>query len=234
MIRLALYAREAEDRDRLGYYANEMAAGSSTPFCSEYYDNPVCLAWDIEGGGEYDAVIIYRDWNAAKKLRCQCENVNIVMISPSGDRRLYDIQPCYVLYEPVRQWSFEQVVKSAIAPEQRKYAFAFRSEGIRYRVDVRDIMYLRSAGRRVDVVCRRGSHSFYGSIGEQGEKLESMYRGFAVIHKSYIVNLDYALKLECGRMVMADGTALEISDRRRAEITDRYMVWKNISAGIAL
>lgn len=89
------------------------------------------------------------------------------------------------------------------------------------RVYVRDILYLKAKGKDVDIFTeqrRIGSVSRKG-ISHWALQLES--EGFALSHKSYLVNLAHVQKIK-DEVILTGGISVKLSEQRKREFTGRY------------
>ena len=50
--------------------------------------------------------------------------------------------------------------------------------------------------------------------------------GFLRVHRSFLVNMLYILKLQSQEVVLKDGTALKVSERNYSELKTQYQTWK--------
>ena len=86
-------------------------------------------------------------------------------------------------------------------------------------VPYRDILYLQSEGKKINVIMRDGIKSFYGKLSEC--KVQADY--FLNIHKSCMVNCHYIAEYVREEIKMVNGHVLSISKANRAEVRKKIM-----------
>lgn len=97
-----------------------------------------------------------------------------------------------------------------------------------YSVPFDNILYLESRQRIIYMHTlqpeRAGDH-FYGTLEELTEELEP--EGFLRIQKSFLVNMAHIKKLNYNQVILSNGVALPVSQRKYAELKIIYLNWKN-------
>ncbi|MCL2397120.1 MAG: LytTR family DNA-binding domain-containing protein [Defluviitaleaceae bacterium] len=151
--------------------------------------------------------------------------VSIVYISwqQKYSMQLFDTRPLNFLIKPLTYEKIEQAVSAHLKVAGLSAgSFGYKIGHTFYKVRVRDIVYLESAGREVIVHMVDGSRDrFYGGLKKSYDLQLARY-GFLPIHASYVVNYDHVAVFEYERLVLTNGTALPISQARRKEIREAY------------
>ena len=90
---------------------------------------------------------------------------------------------------------------------------------------VGNIVYAESRQHQVCIHLKDGeSHVCYGSLSSLDVPLCPL--GFLRVHRSFLVNMLYILKLQSQKVVLKDGTALKVSERNYSELKTQYQTWK--------
>lgn len=220
MARVAVYSEIAHGINVIREYIAEANMVYGLNIQVDYYDSANILAWDMELSCVYDLVIIYRDWRMAGILRKKFRNVNMMMVSLGLSRGIYDIQPCYQVYEPMNKSDFMRVFMAAVSGIEKSACFVFQSGWVKYRLNIHEIMYFESDRRVINIKSLYGDYSFYGNMKQLAEQTKSLYTGFVRVHSSFIVNMEYVRRYNSRQLVLLDGTKIVISDRWRQEVTE--------------
>ena len=222
MLGVAVYSGDAAAGMVLRRYLERLSEYGELSCRAEYYTSVGDVMCDMTDRGTADVVIIYRDWDAARIIVSSGLCVDVIMIASGVNKKLYDIQPCYVMYEPVTFKTFRKILWSVSGGTRRYPGFAFQFGRARYRLSVHDIMYFESDRRLINIRCSSGRYSFYGNIGELERRLTAAGRYFVKVQSSYIVNLEYVTEWASCRVTMSDGNEINISAARRADVKKMY------------
>ena len=222
MLKVAVYCSNPSVAGMLRRYMAELDKVHGLQCKTDYYDSRERLVWEMDTPGMYDIVIVYREWDVASILRQRTEHINLVMIAPGINKRLYDIQPCYQIYEPVNLGNFYKVICSAAGGHDRYPGMSFQFGKVRYMLNPHEIIYFENDRRKIDVVSETRRYTVYGNMSDLESRLKLMSRDFVRIQESYIVNLEYVREYSGTWVCMADGRQINISAGRRADMKSRY------------
>ena len=218
---------------RLGGWLRENTARDLHPEVRECTD-PTAL-----GDGElseYDIIFLDIDMgrsngiDTARRLRrLQARALlifvtNYVEYSPDG----YEVNAFRFLLKSQMEAKLPSYYKDALQLLQRRDAvFTYSLNGETCRVKLRDVLYLESRGRLLCLHTQapdRGETSFYGKMEEEERRLAES--GFVRVHKSYLVNMAHIRRLNYAEVLLDDGTALPVSQRKYPTIRTIYLNWK--------
>ncbi len=149
---------------------------------------------------------------------------NYVEYSPEG----YEVGAFRFLLKSRLKEKLPAYYEQALRVLQRRedvYTYALNGEVCRVRLC--EVLYLESRGRLLclhTVQKDRGGQSFYGKLEEEEHRLEES--GFVRVHKSYLVNMAHICRLGYAEVLLDDGTALPVSQRKYATIRTIYLNWK--------
>lgn len=215
MAKIAVYSKNPYGMGMIRAYIEEteIKYGGSNEVA--FYDSEDVLLWDADSVGMFDVVIVYRDWQAAAIFRRRLKEADIVMVAQGMSRRLYDVQPCYQIYEPARREDFMRVFMAAVNGNQCSKCFVFRSGWVRYRLNVHEIIYFESDRRVIKIKGLYGDYSFYGSMRELSEQIKEQCTTFVRAHSSFIINTEYVRSYSSRQIVMLDGTCINVNGKWR-------------------
>lgn len=165
----------------------------------------------------------------AKKLRTVREDAVIIFITNHLTYApvCFEVQAFRYLLKSEVDQKFDLYLQQALARLQcfRK-TIKIKSRGEMVELPVSDILYLESQQHRVCIHLSGGSSRVcYGSLGSLEVSLCPL--GFLRIHRSFLVNMQRILKLQCQEVVLEDGTALRVSERSYPELKAQYLTWKH-------
>lgn len=86
------------------------------------------------------------------------------------------------------------------------------------RVNMDEILYFYSEGKKINIVTKEGNHEFYGKLKDVGSKLEKDV--FIVIHKSYLVKFDTVIEFRYEEVKVINGDILPISQINRKSVRE--------------
>ena len=95
-------------------------------------------------------------------------------------------------------------------------------EGI-IELKIQEIIYFEYLQRKIRIVSEKGTFHMKGSIGVLGERLAAM--GFAVPHKSFVVNLGQVKHLKGYEIWMTDGSTIPLSQKKSANFRQQLTGW---------
>lgn len=99
--------------------------------------------------------------------------------------------------------------------------FQYQNKGITYRIRYGDILYFQSIGRRINIIMKNETKSFYGKLVEVQARLPQYI--FLSIHKSYIINFNYVREYTYEWVKMINEDVLNISKKNRAQIRRKIL-----------
>lgn len=155
-------------------------------------------------------------------LRETLENEYSQIVYVSGKEgyamRLFDSRPLNFLIKPLDEKKVANVLDKVIRIQNvGKKLFTWFSSSKEYRIELRKILYFRSEGRKIRIVCSDGEeYFFYGKISAICRELHDSQ--FFSPHKSYVVNYYAVEQWHRNELVMTNGDRIPISRNKEAEI----------------
>lgn len=99
----------------------------------------------------------------------------------------------------------------------------FMSNKTYFSINLNKIMYFMSEKRIINVFCVDKMYKFYGKMNDVEENIRGRHLEFWRIHRSFLVNPKYREEYHYDKVVLQNGTALEISRAKREQIRLLYM-----------
>lgn len=92
------------------------------------------------------------------------------------------------------------------------------------QVKVKDILYIETYGRNLNLHTEEGAYECVGNITSQAEKLKDY--GMFLIHRSYLVNFDAISLFGRKTVTLKNDEKIEVSRKRCKELKKDYFEWK--------
>lgn len=126
--------------------------------------------------------------------------------------QLLDADIFRFIVKPIHQEHFRKVYSKArdrvVNPGQ---TFCIKTGWEKISVSKNDIFYVVSDGRKVCLTTKSGSYSMYARLDEVAKEFEYPGSSFIRIHKSYLINFIHCQELTAKKVIMKNGTTLEVS-----------------------
>jgi len=160
----------------------------------------------------------------ARKIREFDNECKIIFITSSKDHAIdsYEVRAIYYILKPVNEEKLSAAIKVAIEglDKENKQIIITNQKGT-YRIIYKDILYAESKARLVNIYLKSGEViTFYSKLEELFQRLQD--ERFLKSHKSFIVNMDYILKIEENSIFIGNSTKIPISSVNRAMIKETY------------
>lgn len=185
------------------------------------------LLKDISEGNSFDLIFLDIEMDNINGVEVGLEirnklkddNSQIAYISGKTDRamKLFQVRPIDFLVKPLNIDKIEEVVliTSRLVNDASKY-FRYKKSQEYHKIRVKDILYFEGENRKVNIVTKDHTDSFYGSMNDVYKESKSL--DFLHIHKSYIVNKAYIKSYKYDEVIMTNDSSLPISQSRRKSI----------------
>ncbi len=163
--------------------------------------------------------------SVGKYIREILEDENIFLIYISSKQnyalQLFQNHPFDFLIKPIEQEKVYHVLKNICRiAGKSNLSFEFQNQNDRYRIAYNDILYFQSEGRRINIILKKEIKTFYGKLSEIEEKMPEF---FWKIHKSYLINRNYAKEFTYEWVKMSNGDILNISKVNRADVRRKIL-----------
>lgn len=227
MKRIAVCDDEKCMRDQMREYLKDL----EPVFQADYYESGNAL---LDAGIFYDVIFLDIDMrgltgiDTARIWRSKDKKAKIIYVTAYEDFREYafSVHAFGYLVKPVSREKIQALLQEAMDYEQEEAV----GPKVRFQTDegfrefpVRDICYFEYANRKIKLVTTECLFHMRGSIGDIAVKMESF--GFAVPHKSFVVNLHHVKNLKGYDMFMTNGEILPLSQKKSAEFREMLTRW---------
>ncbi len=163
----------------------------------------------------------------AKALRMKDENAVLIFVTALKEYVFdaFDVSAFHYLLKPVSEDKFRKVFESACRQAQRREEeeeeqIFFRTRMRSFTLQKRDILYVESRGRKVDIHTVRECVTVYATMNGLGVQLgENFYR----CHRGYLVNLSRVAEYEPDRILLCNGETVFMAREKYAEFVRVYM-----------
>ena len=137
---------------------------------------------------------------------------------------VYSTDHVWFLMKPVVQADLNRAIDKAIANLRRSAAgpIGVMVDGDIMLIHPRRILYVESRLRKAHIHAIDGVHETYSSLSKIEERLP---QSFVRCHKSFLVNIDYAKKLERDRIILMSGETVPVSQRHRKDAREAFMAY---------
>ncbi|MDE6209782.1 MAG: LytTR family DNA-binding domain-containing protein [Lachnospiraceae bacterium] len=197
----------------------------------EVYSDGSELWKDVFSGKVFD--LLYLDIemvqlngiDVAKRIRENNTSVIIIYISNYDNYfiELFEVEPFRFIKKPVDEKIFLSYFDKAYERIiQDEAYFEYKFNKIPHKILTKDIIYFESSGRLIKVLDTNGEGKFYGKLNILERQLQSGKISFLRIHQSYLVNYCFIKEISFSKVVLMDGTELQISEDRQKAIRARY------------
>ncbi len=133
---------------------------------------------------------------------------------------LFKLRPFDFLIKPLNTEDIAKLINKAIRIIDKGNAtIVCRQSGSYVLVKERDIVYLSSSGRKIQVQTRMDSYELSAKLDDLQNQLKS---NFIRIHKSFLVNGNYIAKIYEGKVALLNGVELPVSKSRKKEV-NKYL-----------
>lgn len=159
------------------------------------------------------------------EIRKTDHDVLIIMIS-AHDKYKMDAYPLHVfnfLDKPFTENDIFDVLSDVERYCNRKKEHIFVSFKLKDRYmnfDVSEILYFESINRKIKLVTKEDTYEFYGTIGEQAERMKE--HGFGVPHASFIVNFIYVRAMKSKEIILNTGHSIPMTKYKAKEFRESY------------
>lgn len=210
----AFFSRMGEE-----YTLDEFVSGDAFLFHLKpgYYD---VVLFDVEMSGTNGI-------DTARRLRGIDKNVVIVFTSAHRES-VFDgflAEPLNFLTKPLLSHELQETLSRALQQVQRsrKKKFIYTVNKTTNVLPVRDILYLESCGRVVEIVTLNDRIPFYGRL--DNTQSDPALEGFLRCHQSFLVNPDYVMEIRGTEILLTNGDTVPIRRGAVKELRQQFMAY---------
>ena len=184
--------------------------------CGERFD---IIYLDIEMGGKNGIEV-------AKFIRKLDRDVLLIYVSSYETYflQMFEVEPFRFIRKPINAKDFEMITNLAYERTIENDAyFEYKYNRTIGKVLIRRIIYFESVGRTVIIHTEDCTYRYYGKLDEVEQRLYQNKIPFLRIHKSFYVNFHFVDKITFSKLILSDGTTLQISQDRQNIIRKKYL-----------
>lgn len=185
----------------------------------------VCLDIRMEGMSGMEAARAFRE-----------AQPDAILIFITGAKEYvleaFDVSAFHYLLKPLDETKFTQVFTQALKETEKRRAG--RQERIFLRaknktVAQRDILYVESRGKKVDIHTLKETYTIYGSMNELEMQLGgSFYR----CHRGYLVNMAFITEYGPDSITLTGGARVYLTRKKHGDFVKTYM-WYLQNGGVS-
>ncbi len=203
-------------------------------YCSQSGED---LLLEIDTTGKMDILLVdiellgMNGVEFAHRLREKDNNAVIIFISSHDQycKEAIDVQPYAFIDKPISVQRLKEVLDHAVRTHlDQRECFSFSNRKIQFNIPLSEIRYFQSDKRLIyvwtvhnDTSMRR--YVFYGKLQDVEETISNYKLKFLRIRKSFLVNTNYIMEYAADKVVIDDGTVIEISSHYKPVVREYYM-----------
>lgn len=232
MLKVGICDDEEEFILELKGYISEYSKKNNVEIMVHTYKNPEDLLTFIEK--EETLNIVFLDIllkgisgvEVGRMIRSNLKNETIQIVFVSSKEgyamQLFDIRPMNFLIKPINY----QKTKYILDEYDRLYHFQnhyfeYNIGKSHFIVNEQAIMYFQSQGKKVHIVSQIERKEFYGKLSDILFQLND--KNFCMVHKSYIINMRYAIEYQKECVIMANGETIPVSRSMRNNLNRKLL-----------
>ena len=169
---------------------------------------------------------LYEDRN-----RSEFAALPIIIFVTGDERRMpeaFHVHAFQYIVKPIREVTFREILTKAVrevqaihaAKKERAKKLVVQQNGITVSLDIGDILFAESSGRKVIMHLKEETVEYYGKIGEAEGTLGSR---FARTHRSFLVNMDAVKKYSRSQVELTNGESVLMSKSQYQSFVEAYM-----------
>ena len=136
---------------------------------------------------------------------------------------IYQTRHCYLLLDPFSSTEVRDALNKALASRapRTQMPLALKCMGTVHVVFPKDIVFVKSIGRKVQVSCVDGQElEAYAALADVEQRLP---KTFVRCHKSYLANIELVSSAGNGVLTMRDGQVVPVSQRRLRSVREAML-----------
>lgn len=187
----------------------------------------------LASGREYDVVFLdiqmegVNGIDTARELRKKAEDAVVVFVTANKEYVFdaFDVSAFHYLLKPVEEKKFTEVFERAALESEKRNMRKNEQLFIRTRdrgitLDTKDILYVESRGKKVEIHTMKESLEIYGSMNELEIQLGS---SFFRCHRGYLVNMAHIGEYDSESILLTDGKTVYMSKEKYRFFVKAYM-----------
>lgn len=181
----------------------------------------------IKNGVSYDLIFLQSEMSKLNGIKVGMLIRNVIkdlevelvyVLAKTDDMfKIIKTSPLYAVIKPIKSEEVLIAFKKARGKHETDSKFFYYKLGRnRCKVQLSEIIYFESIGRKAKIVTTQETIEIYDSLTDINKQLEKS--NFIRVHKSYIINYDHIAKLAGKQCTMENGEEINISQLKRKEV----------------
>lgn len=232
MLKVGICDDEEDFIIELKGYIAEYSQKNKVEILVQSYKNPEDLLASIEKEESLNIVFLdiqLRETSGVevgRKIRSNIKNETIQIVFVSSKEgyamQLFDIRPMNFLIKPIDYKKTKYILDEydRLYHFQSHY-FEYNIGKSHYIVNEQAILYFQSQGKKVHMVTQSEKKEFYGKLSDILLQLND--KNFCLVHKSYIINMRYAIEYQKESVIMANGETIPVSRSMRNNLNRKLL-----------
>lgn len=140
--------------------------------------------------------------------------------------QLFESRPLNFLLKPIRKDKLQKTLdKVMYLQDINKKIFTYTFGSKEFRLELGEILYFESEGRKIKIVCKGGKeYSYNGKISNVYEKLKDSK--FFSPHKSFVVNYHAVEQWSRDELILLDGERIPVSRNKISEVRELQLKYE--------
>ena len=171
---------------------------------------------------------------AAREFRKAQPDAVLIFVTGAKEYALeaFDVSAFHYLLKPLEEARFTQVLNQDLKESEKRRARRLECIFLRAKnktVAQRDILYVESRGKKVDIHTLKETYTIYGSMNE----LEAQLGGcFYRCHRGYLVNMAFIIEYGPDSITLMGGARVYLTRKKHGEFVKTYM-WYLQNGGVS-
>lgn len=151
-------------------------------------------------------------------LKQQNPSVLLIYVSSydSYYKKMVQAEPFGFIDKPITQEKMFDILEKIVKRLQyikKNYIFTYKSNGMLYKVNLRNVLYFESKHRKINIYHNKGQQAFYDKLDNVEKNVEEIYKEFLRVNKSYYVNYRFIKEISKKSIQLNDGQIINIGDK---------------------
>ena len=219
-----------DDEEIIREQIKELAEKEIPGICAGLYETGDAL---LAAGKQFDIVFFDIQMEGtdgietAKRLRQRDEDTILIFITGIREYvfQAFDVAAFHYLLKPISEDKFREVLCRAIKElekrkNKRRQPVFIKTRNRSFTLDVDNILYVESRGKKVEIHTKGESIEAYVSMNEmEGQLGEEFYR----CHRGYLVNMAYVAEYDSESITLHNGERVYLAKEKYGKFVKAYM-----------